>query len=515
MSGNDLLCYWDADPRTDVVLLYLESFGNPRRFADLARRIGRRKPIVAVKSGRSAAGQRAASSHTGALLAASDTAVDAMFQQVGVIRTDTLEEMFDVATLLANQPIPKGRGVAILTNAGGLGIQCADMCEARGLHVPELSDATVEKLRAFLPPAASVSNPVDMIASATGDDYGRAIATIGVDPGIDALVVIYISPLEADAPEVATHLVDAIGGLDGRIPALTCFMSARGLPDALSAPGVRVPSYGFPEQAAIALSHAAAHGAWRERDPGQVVQFAGIRVDEAAALIARALERGETWLEPDEIALLFDCYGLPVARQARAATAAEAADAARRIGGAVVLKAIGPLHKTEVGAVQLGLAPHQVEAEAAAMAERIEAHGEPCEGFVVQEQVEGGVEVLVGLAADPDFGPIVACGAGGVNVELTRDVAVRVAPLTDVDAAEMIRSLGTFPLLDGYRGAPKRDVRALEDVVLRVSAMAAQHAAIAEMDCNPVLVLERGAAIVDARVRVRAPRPEAPWAGRA
>src|SRR5206468_1364063 len=215
-----------------------------------------------------------------------------------------------------------------LTNAGGLGIECADMCEARGLQVPELAEETVAKLRAFLPPAASVSNPVDMIASATGEDYGRAIATIGTDPGVDALIVIYIPPLEVDAPTVASHLVDAIGALERRIPALTCFMSARGLPDALSAPGVNVPSYGFPEQAAIALSHAAEHGAWRERDPGKVAHFSGLRVDEAAAVIAQALERGETWLEPDETALLFDCYGLPVARQARVATVADAAAAA-------------------------------------------------------------------------------------------------------------------------------------------------------------------------------------------
>ena len=514
ISGNDLLCYWDTDPSTEVVLLYLESFGNPRRFADLARRIGRRKPIVVVKSGRSAAGQRAAASHTGALLAASDTAVDALLRQVGVIRTDTLEEMFDVAALLDNQPLPAGRNVAILTNAGGLGIMCADTCEARGLKVPELSAETVEQLRAFLPPAASVSNPVDMIASATGEDYGRAIGTIALDAGVDALVVIYIAPLEDAAPDVARHLVDAIGGLDGRIPVLTCFMSARGLPDALSAPGVRVPSYGFPEQAAIALAHAAEHGAWRARDHGQVVHFPGIRSDEAAAVLAEALERGDTWLEPDETARLFDCYGLPVARQARVATAVEAAEAAHRIGGGIVLKAVGPLHKTEVGAVRLGLVAAQVEAEAETMAERIASSGEGLEGFVVQEFVEGGVEMLVGLVADPGFGPIVACGAGGVNVELTRDVAVRVAPLTDVDAAEMIRGLATFPLLDGYRGAVPRDVRALEDIVLRVSALAAQHPAISEMDCNPVLVLERGAVIVDARVRVREPELEAPRTGR-
>ncbi len=515
VSPNDLLCYWAEDERTEVVLLYIESFGNPRRFAELVRRIGREKPVVVVKSGRSAAGRRAASSHTGALLASSDTTVDALLRQVGVTRTDTLEEMFDVAAVFANQPVPRGRNVAIVTNAGGLGIQCADTCEARGLHVPELAPETIDELRSFLPPAAGVGNPVDMIASATAEHYGRAIEVVAADPGIDALIVIYIPPLEDDAPAVAREMVDAIGAIEGRIPALTCFMSAHGLPDALSAPGVRIPSYAFPEQAAIALAHAVDHGLWRERPVGAVPRFPGIRDDEAAAVIAEALERGEGWLEPDEIARLFDCYGVPTARTIRVSTPSEAADAAAKLKGPVVLKAVGPVHKTEVGAVRLGLATTEVAAEAEAMTARIAAHGEPLEGFVVQEQVSGGVEMLVGMTADPDFGPIVACGAGGVTVELTRDIAVRVAPVTDLEAEEMVRSLATFPLLDGFRGSTRKDVKALEDVILRVSALATDQPEIAEMDCNPVIVLDRTAVVVDARVRVRPPAPHAPDVGRA
>ena len=514
ISGNDLLCYWEDDPRTDVVLLYLESFGNPQRFASIARRVGRRKPLVAVKSGRSAAGQRAASSHTGALVAASDRTVDALLRQVGVIRTDTLEEMFDVAVLLANQPIPKGPNVAIVTNAGGLGIQCADTCEARGLVVSELSAETVAELRSFLPPAAGVANPVDMIASATGEDYGRAIRAVAADPGVDALVVLYIPPLEDDAPGVAHSMVEAIGSLERRIPVLTCFMSARGLPAALSAPGVQIPSFAFPEQAAIALAHAWQHGAWRERPAGVVPAIPGIRSDEAAAVIASALTRGDGWLEPTEVAELFDCYGLPTARQVRVSTGDEAAAAAATMRGTVARKAVGPLHKTDVGAVQLGLHSTELAAAVAAMAERIRGLSEPLEGFVVQEMVEGGTEMFVGMTADPDFGPIVACGSGGVTIELTRDVAVRMAPLTDLDAREMVRSLATFPLLDGFRGASRKDAGALEDVILRVSAMALEQPAIAEMDCNPVIVLERGAVIVDARVNVRAPALEPPRAGR-
>jgi acyl-CoA synthetase (NDP forming) len=278
---------------------------------------------------------------------------------------------------------------------------------------------------------------------------------------------------------------------------------------------VRIPSYAFPEQAAIALAHAAVHGEWRRRPVGTVPRFPGVREDEAAAVIAGALERGDGWLEPDEVTRLFGCYGIPVATTLRGDTPEAAAEAAASLRGPVVLKAIGPVHKTEVGAVRLGVAVTEVVAEAEAMARRIEEQGEDLEGFLVQELVPDGVEMLVGMTADPEFGPIVACGAGGVTVELTRDMAVRVAPVSDLEAAEMIRSLATFPLLDGFRGASKRDVKALEDVVLRVSALAVDQQAIVEMDCNPVIVLERGAAVVDARVRVSPPAPRTPFAGRA
>ncbi|HET9310551.1 MAG TPA: GNAT family N-acetyltransferase [Actinomycetota bacterium] len=513
VSGNDLLCYWEQDERTELLLLYLESFGNPRRFGRLARRIGRTKPIVAVKSGRSAAGRRAASSHTGALLAASDTTIDALFRQHGVIRTDTLEEMFDVATLLANQPVPGGDRVAIVTNAGGLGIQCADTCEANGLTVPQLSAETVSALRSFLPDEASVSNPVDMIASASPEDYGRAIGTAASDPGIDALIAIYIPPVEDDAPAIAAAMVEAFDAIGGRIPVLTCFMSARGLPDALRAPGVRVPSFPYPEQAAIALAHAMKLGVWRARPEGTSISI-DAREDEAAAVIADALTRDEDWLTPDEVRTVLGCYGVPTPRQATVGTPEEAAAVAASFPGSIALKAIGPLHKTDVGAVSLGLDPAGVEAEVGSMSERVLGAGQPLEGFLIQQMVPPGVEMLVGAVADPSFGPVIAVSAGGATVELTRDVGVRVAPLTDLDADEMIRSLATFPLLDGFRGAPKADVAALRDVVLRIGAMATTHEAIAELDCNPVIVHPEGAVVVDARISVRPPRPVAPFAAR-
>lgn len=513
ITTTDLIAYWAEDERTDVILLYIESIGDPRRFGHLAREVGRRKPIVVVKSGRSAAGVRAAASHTGALLAASDVTVDALFRQSGVIRTDTLEQMFDVATLLANQPAPAGDRVAIVTNAGGLGILCADTCEANGLVVAPLSETTQDRLREFLPPEAAVGNPVDMIASAGPEDYERAIRTVGDDPDVDAMIVIYIPPQAFRAPEIARGIVRGIQQVGGRIPVVTTFMSTHGLPAELQTAETRIPSYPFPEQAAIALARAAEYGRWRAKPAGSRPHFPDVRPDEAAAIIAEGLSEGAGWLAEERVERILACYGIPMARAERASTPEEAGAAAARIGRPVALKAFGAgiVHKTDLGAVQLGLeGAAAVTAAARAMAERLVGSGLRPEGFLVQEMIEGGVEMLVGVAHDRLFGPVVACSAGGTAVELVRDVSVRLAPLTDLDAREMIRSLKTFPLLDGFRGAPKADVPALEELVLRVSELVEAHAEVAEMDCNPVMVLPQGAVVVDARVRLAEVPPPPP-----
>ena len=502
ISGNDMLSYWEDDARTSVILLYLESFGNPRRFSHLARRIGKRKPIVAVKSGRTQAGQRAAGSHTGSLVGTSDLTVDALFRENGVIRTDTLAEMFDVAMLLATQPPPMGNRVGIVTNAGGLGILCADTCEANGLVLPPLSQETVEELHTFLPSEASTGNPVDMIASATGQDYERAVLAVARDPDVDIVIVIYIPPLEQHVDDVARGIGQAIGGLEGDTPVLTSFMSGGKVP-ADPATGRRwFPSFTFPEQAAIAAARAVEYGRWRDRSPGTVPHFTDVRSDEADAILAAALSRGSGWLEPEEVDGLLACYGIPVAKSKVAITPEEAGRHAVELGVPVALKAIGPLHKSDVGGVRLGLSGKDAVTTAAKeMQERLGALGEPLRGFSVQEMVEG-VEMLVGVTHDDVFGPIVACGAGGTIAELLKDVAVRVAPVTDTAAREMVRSLKTFPLLDGYRGAPRADLPALEEIILRVSALASDHEAVREMDCNPVMVEETRAIVVDSRVRV-------------
>ncbi len=550
ISGNDLLDYWEEDDGTEVVLLYLESFGNPRKFARVARRVGRSKPIVAVKSGRSAAGARATSSHTGALLAGSDVTVDALFRQAGVIRTDTLAELFDVATLLANQPRPSGHRVAIVTNAGGPGILCADACEAGGLTVPALSDGLRERLAAFLPSEASLANPVDMLAAAPPAHYRQTVELVVASGEADAVIVIFIPPLATDPAAVARAIHDGAATAED-LPVLAVFMSAQGVPAELnpeplpgaaaarradaadSAPpaGVltgtvpgdgrarRIPSYRFPEEAARALARAVEYGAWRATPEGRLPELEGLRRDEAAGLLAAALADGPRWLAPDEVAQLLDCYGLPLAPWRLAETPDQAAAAADELGGPVAVKAVAPglIHKTEAGGIRLALTgTEQVRAAAAEMADGVAAAGHAVERFLVQRMVAAGVEMLVGVVHDPSFGPVVACGAGGTAVELLRDVQVRITPLTDADATAMVRSLVTFPLLDGYRGAPPADVAALEDLLLRVGALVEAHPEVVELDLNPVMVLPRGqgAVVVDARVRVEAAPPPLPLAAR-
>ena len=514
ISGNDLIQYWADDPDTDLILLYLESFGNPRKFARVARRVAKTKPIIAVKSGRSAAGARATGSHTGALIAASDVTVDALFKQTGVIRTDVLSELFDVAALLANQPPPKGRRVGIVTNAGGPGILCADACEANGLEVGELPDALRKELAGFLPAEASTANPVDMIASASADDYRRAIQAMAASDAVDAIIVIFIPPLVTQAEDVARAIREAVSSLPREVPILTVFMSARGVPEELRGV-VRVPSYAFPEDAARALARVVDYGIWRASSEGEVVEY-DVRRDEAAGLLSEALAEGRRWLTPGQVARVFACYGLPLAQWRLAATPEEAGEMAATMGP-IALKAVSPdlVHKTEVGAVRLQLSGRdEVAAAARDMAERVGRLGHAVEGFVVQEFVPSGVEMLVGVVHDQSFGPVVACGSGGVAVELLKDVEVRITPLTDRDARTMVRSLATFPLLEGYRGSPAADIGALEDLLLRVSTMVENHPEIVEMDCNPVKVLPDGCVVVDARMRIEVVEPGPPLAAR-
>jgi acetyl coenzyme A synthetase (ADP forming)-like protein len=508
VSANDLLCYWRDDPRTGVIGLYLESFGDPRKFARLARDIAREKPIVAVKSGRSAAGTRAASSHSAAL-AALDVAVEALFEQAGVIRTDTLEELFDVVTLFASQPIPRGPRVGVVTNAGGPGILLADACEARGLSLPPLADGTLAALREFLPATAGLSNPIDMIAAAGPAEYRQAVAVVGNDPQVDALVVLYVPPLATQPEEIAAAIAEAAGEVPAHKPVLSVFLSSRGVPDVLrSGPRGALPSFSFPENAAQALGAAVRYGRWLARPEGRALRLEGFARDTVRQVVARALEgvAEPVWLAAADTATVLRAAGIEIAA-AQAVPPAEAAAAAERMGFPLVAKAVAPglVHKSDAGGVVLGLGSReQVEDAVGRMRERVAQAGYRLEGVVLQREIRGGIEAMVGVTVDDVFGPLVVAGIGGVLVELLRDAQFRVPPVTEVDAAEMVGRLRMGRLLDGYRGAAPGDRRALIETIRRVSALAEALPELREMDLNPVKVLPpgQGAIAVDARIRV-------------
>ena len=520
VSGNDLIEFWEHDPGTRIILLYLESFGNPRRFSTIARRVGRVKPIVAVKSGRTRAGRRAASSHTGSI-AGADAAVEALCRQTGVIRTETMEQMFDVAMVLAHQPVPLGHRVGIVTNAGGPGIMASDACETHGLEVTALTDETVSTLRAMLAPEASTRNPVDMIASATPIAFENATAAMLADPNIDALLVLYVPPIVTGPGEVAEAIVRGVAAATRRAdaegrphkPVLSCFMGSHGVHDALrTLHEGNIPSYTFPEAAAIALARAVGYGRWRAQEEGR---FPALSVDRdgAARVIARACGRGGGWLRPEEVGEVLAAYGISWAPSIPAATVEAAVLAARAVGYPVVLKLDSEtlIHKSEVGGVFLDLRDDDDVREAwDHLSTALESLGRRSEmrGVVIQPLLRDGVETILGMTRDPGFGPLVMFGLGGIHVELLKDVAFRIAPLTDRDAREMVREVRSFPMLEGLRGAPPTDIPALEHALLAVSQLSVDHPELEEMDLNPVRVLPRGRGVmtVDARLRVAAAR---------
>jgi acetyl coenzyme A synthetase (ADP forming)-like protein len=498
VSSNDLLEWWEDDEATEAILLYLESFGNPRRFGQLARRVARRKPILALKSGVSAGGQRAANSHTAAL-AGSEQAVDALFHQAGVIRAATLEELIDVAALFSSQPRVGGRRVALLTNAGGLGILAADACEASGLELTPLAEETVAELRTLLPAEASLANPVDMLGSATGDSYAAAVPVLLADPQVDALIVLFVPAVSATADTVARAVDRAARESEAEKPVLAVVISAEGVPAAFRSGTHRVAPFAYPESAARALGRAAERAEWLRRPLGTVPEVAGVDRRRAEEAISRALGASDdAWLEPSDVRELLDAYGIPLVPERVAENAAEAVAAAEELGFPAVVKTAAPgAHKTEIGGVVLDLADANGVRDAA---ERI---GGP---VLVQPMVTGGTELLAGVVQDPVFGPLVAFGPGGVLAELIGEASFRIAPLTDVDAEELVTSGKAGRLVAGFRGAPASDSAALIDLVHRLGRLGEELPAVAELDLNPVLGLAEGCVVVDARIRVRKPQ---------
>ncbi len=506
ISSNDLLEFWEDDDNTRVILLYLETFGNPRRFSRLARRLTRKKPIIAVKAGRSEVGGKAATSHTGAL-AGSDIAVDVLFRQAGVIRVNTIEEMFNVAKNLAHQPLPKGPRLAVLTNAGGPGVLAVDAAISCGLSVPPLSEETREKLAQFLPKEASLSNPVDMIASATGEQFGRALAVILEDPSIDAAIVINI-PVRP-YQEVASGIQKEMAGYAGEKTVIACFMmSGTNTIEIRISPDRLVPVYMFPEDAVQAFLHSYTYSRYRTLKAGIVPVF-----PEAAESKARkylepsAVLKNGGWLPPETALGLLKEYGIQAAETKTALSAEEAGKVALEIGFPVVMKLRSTTitHKTDVHGVLIGLQSlDEVMQGYKEMKTRLEAAGQvgQMEGVILQPLVKGGEEVILGMSFDPVFGPLVMVGLGGIHVELMKDVAFSIHPLTDLDPDYMFSQLKGLPLLKGWRGSTPKDLDALREVLLRFSALIEDLPEIASVEINPLMVFDqgKGTMALDARI---------------
>lgn len=513
VSVNDLLEYWEQDPSTGVIVLYLETIVEPRRFRRIAERVGRRKPIVVLKAGRTSSGQQAAGSHTAAL-ATNDAAVDALFSQCGIIRAETLDELLTMAVGLSSQPLPAGRRVGILTNSGGPAVLCADRCVAEGLVVPELSARTSSLLASFLPPMAARQNPVDVIGFATEEQHARAVETMLTDDVVDALIILHVSVRPADNGPVAAGIargIQAARRATGRDkPVYICWMAEGDRDRTFTVKGEIIPTCPSPEIAARVLSRAAAHDTWRRQSSGQAPRYADADLSRAKTICATALsQHGAGWLSPEETQALLAAMTLPFVPGTPAASAEDAAQAARRTGFPVAVKLVSRriLHKTEIGGVRLDLRSEQEVREAfEEIRRRVEQSGHPdaMEGVLVQPMVAGGVEVMAGMSRDPLLGPLLAFGLGGIHVEVLGDVQFRLAPLTDQDAAGMVRGIKGWRLLEGYRGGAPADVKAIESLLLRLSQLVESVPEIAELDLNPVFALPpgQGCRIADARIRV-------------
>lgn len=501
VSGNDLLLAWEGDPRTQVIGMYIESIGDPRTFVRTARRVSRRKPILAIKSGRTPAGRRAGQSHTAAA-ASSDVAVDALFAEAGVLRVSTTHEMLDAARVLADGPQPTGPRAVIIGNSGGPGILAADAAESAGLQVVELDLVTQDLVRRAVPAAASVQNPIDLGASVQPDEVGAAVRVVLAANEVDAVLTVFTELAVADPRGTLAAVVSAAAASEKPLIATQVGGVEHSVPIDGSTRSVEV--FAFPEPAAAALGVAYRYAQIRAERPTPPTRPDGIDVMPAAQLIQLALAAGTQWLQPEDVARLLIHYSIPMCPQRMVHSADEAAQAALELGYPVVLKVSGAglVHKTDVGGVRLAIANQaDLRRSVAELTEAVPT----ASGFIVQPMVPGGTEVIVGAVRDAQFGPLVMLGAGGVLADLADDRAFRLAPLTAEHADAMIAGLRLARLLDGYRGRPVCSHEPLRDVLVRVAALADDLPAVAELDLNPIVCTGDTATVLDARIRVRPP----------
>jgi acyl-CoA synthetase (NDP forming)/GNAT superfamily N-acetyltransferase len=511
VSSNDMLLWWEHDGVTRLAILYIESFGNPRKFARSARRVAHQMPVLTVHAGRSAAGQQAAASHTAAV-ATPLASRQALFDQAGIIATPGLGELTDAAALLATQPAPAGRSVAIICNAGGAGVLAADACTDQGMIVHQPRGITRQRLRTFVPDGGAVTGPVDTTATVSCDAFRQCLELLSADDDVDAIIALVLPT--AASGDLAASITQARVSVPIAAVLLGQPESVR-LLDGVD--GKRIPAYDCPEAAAGAMARAAAYGTWRAAPTGPVPAFPDVSAPRARALARGFLSHSPGgWLPPREATALLACYGVAPVPQTAVASADEAVAAAARTAGPVVLKGDveGLLHKTDGGAVRLDL---RTADDVRAAYEGLAAHfGARLREVLVQPMISGGTEVLVGVADDHMFGPLIVFGPGGSATNVLADHAARLAPLTTTDADTLISSVRAAPLLRGYRGAPAADFPppakdALRDLLLRVSRLAEDLPEMTELDLNPVIVRPDGTHIADARIKVMPSEPQDPF----
>jgi acetyltransferase len=505
VSEIDLLEAWGDDPDSRAILLYIEGLSDGQEFIRVARKVTRHKPVVAIKGGVSKSGARAVSSHTGSL-AGSTAAYETAFRQAGVVRAPTLEALLDYARAFAYQPLPRGQRVAIVTNAGGAGILATDALEQTALELARLSRETTEALESFLPGEASVVNPVDILGDASYERYERALQIVLDDEGVDSIIVIAVPQALIDIVAVA----EGVGRLaaESDKPVLGCLIGEASTEEG-EAVLIRygVPNYPFPERAAAALAVMAEYQQEKTRPLRDDVERFPVDVEAARAVFEQAREEGRVSIGDAEARAVLEAYGFPIPKSVLAATPEEAVAAAEEIGYPVVMKIASPdiLHKTDVGGVKLNLrSAGDVRDAFDLIVYRAGRYvpGARIWGCLVQQMVTGGREVLLGMSYDPQFGPLVAFGLGGIYVEALKDVAFRVAPFGRREAEEMIREIRSYPLLEGIRGEPPADHEAMVDALLRINQLVTDFPEIVELDINPLMVFEegRGAMAIDMRL---------------
>ncbi len=507
VNAETALEYWENVDDVEQILLYMESIQNPANFRKLASRISKKKPILALKAGRSAAGASAASSHTGSL-AGADKAANALLKQSGVIREYSLKNLFATAKMFATCPIPKGDRVAIITNSGGPGIMATDAVCEYGMQMAKISDETKEKLRSFLPSAASVKNPIDMIASAPIEHYKQTLETVIADENVDMIMVIYLPFLGLKDIDVAKAIME-IKAKNPQKPVVGVFMTKSEFFTKLSEMEVNMPFFMYAEEAADGFNRLNQQRLWQERPVGEIPAYEVDRA-RAAEIIKQSISEGRAQLTTRESIDVLDAYGIRVCKSGFATNIDEVVEVGNKIGYPVVMKMTSKTtsHKTDVGGVRVNIQDEaQLKAEYNDLIAKLTEKGliDGLEGVIIQEMVKGNREMVCGIATDPQYGPMMMFGLGGVFIEVMKDVTFRIAPLTDVDASEMIKSVKAYKLLEGARGTTPAQMNQIQETLLRLSQLVSDFSFIDELDINPLLISEKtGEGIaVDGRIKVR------------